>query len=349
MSTVINQDYGRFYKGTESAKTYGSGENGKKDKIVKYQFNTTDEKGNKIMDKMSREETLQAMKDIRSQYGDDVIVEFSGDGMAALVESKYSGNGSDLDKIMGREQRVIPEDMVTQLEGTYQKVSENDEVNTRVSWHDTLKEKAPDVCNELDDLMQQILDHGLNHNGDGEKFGAKFIELVTKAEKAISAYDAKKDTTADGVNTAKESDSRIEGIRTVSDIMREHSPETHEEISRLTGKFWNTRDKSYLIQASRVIWDWFDENYPKHPEWFGGEASSKTDTNAEKSGSLPDGRKSFVEIMQERTPDTAKKMQEFVSNFWNTGNKSFLEKASRLALDWLNEYYPKHPEWFKKE
>ena len=197
MSTIINQNYSQFYKGTENAKTYGSGENGKKDKIVKYQFNTTDEKGNKIMDKMSREETLQAMKDIRSQYGDDVIVEFSGDGMAALVESKYSGHGADLDKIMGREQRVIPEDMVTQLEGTYQKVSENDEVNTRVSWHDTLKEKAPDVCNELDDLMQRILDHGLNHNGDGEKFGKKFIELVTKAEKAIAAYDEKEDIAVD--------------------------------------------------------------------------------------------------------------------------------------------------------
>ena len=40
------------------------------------------------MDQMSKEETLQAMKDIRSQYGDAVIVEFSGDGMAAFVNSK---------------------------------------------------------------------------------------------------------------------------------------------------------------------------------------------------------------------------------------------------------------------
>lgn len=40
------------------------------------------------MDKMSREETLQAMKTISAQYGDNVIVEFSGDGLAALVESK---------------------------------------------------------------------------------------------------------------------------------------------------------------------------------------------------------------------------------------------------------------------
>ena len=55
---------------------------------LKYEFNTVDEQGNKIMDKMSREETLQAMKTISAQYGDNVIVEFSGDGLAALVESK---------------------------------------------------------------------------------------------------------------------------------------------------------------------------------------------------------------------------------------------------------------------
>ena len=60
----------------------------RKNTLVKYEFNTTDEHGNKVMDKMSREETLQAMKDIGSQYGDAVIVEFSGDGMAALVENK---------------------------------------------------------------------------------------------------------------------------------------------------------------------------------------------------------------------------------------------------------------------
>lgn len=31
---------------------------------------------------------MQAMKTISAQYGDNVIVEFSGDGLAALVESK---------------------------------------------------------------------------------------------------------------------------------------------------------------------------------------------------------------------------------------------------------------------
>lgn len=191
MAINVNQDYSQFFVGTEQLKSYGSNSAVKKDTLVKYRFNTMDEHGNKIMDKMSREETLQAMKDIRSQYGDDVVIEFSGDGMAALVESKKSGHGVDLDQIMSKtpERQIVPDDMVTQLEGTYRIVSENDEVATHVSWHDTLREKAPDVCNELDDLMQQILEHGLNHNNDGEKFGTKFIELVTKAEKAISTYD----------------------------------------------------------------------------------------------------------------------------------------------------------------
>ena len=83
----MNINYSQFYRGTTNIPSYGNGTY-KKDTLVKYEFNITDEHDNKIMDKMSREETLQAMKDIGSQYGDAVIVEFSGDGMAALVENK---------------------------------------------------------------------------------------------------------------------------------------------------------------------------------------------------------------------------------------------------------------------
>ena len=64
----MNIDYSQFYRGTTNIPSYGNGIY-KKDTLVKYEFNTTDEHGNKIMDKMSREETLQAMKDIGSQYG----------------------------------------------------------------------------------------------------------------------------------------------------------------------------------------------------------------------------------------------------------------------------------------
>lgn len=55
--------------GTEQLKSYGSNSAARKDTIVKYRFNTTDEDGNKVMDKMSKEETMKVMNDISSQYG----------------------------------------------------------------------------------------------------------------------------------------------------------------------------------------------------------------------------------------------------------------------------------------
>ena len=106
----IGTDYSQFYRGTESVKTYGSGA-GQKDTVVRYAFNTTDDKGNKIMDKMSREQTFRTMNEISSRYGDNVIVEFSGDGLAAFEEHKGKIPLPEEPK------REIPEDMITHLEG----------------------------------------------------------------------------------------------------------------------------------------------------------------------------------------------------------------------------------------
>ena len=93
MSMNVNQDYSQFYAGTEQIKSYGSNPAAKKDTLVKYWFNTTDEHGNKVMDKMSKEDTMKAMNDISSQYGDSVIVQFSGDGLAALAEGRKFMSG----------------------------------------------------------------------------------------------------------------------------------------------------------------------------------------------------------------------------------------------------------------
>lgn len=46
----MNIDYSQFYRGTTNIPSYGNGTY-KKDTLVKYEFNTTDEHGNKIIDK----------------------------------------------------------------------------------------------------------------------------------------------------------------------------------------------------------------------------------------------------------------------------------------------------------
>ena len=107
----MNIDYRQFYRGTTNIPLYGSGAY-KKDTLVKYEFNTTDEHGNKIMDKMSKEETLQAMKDIRSQYGDSVIVEFSGDGLAALAEDRKDSMAPEDREAMEARNAAFQKDIV---------------------------------------------------------------------------------------------------------------------------------------------------------------------------------------------------------------------------------------------
>ena len=128
----MNIDYSQFYRGTTNIPSYGSGAY-KKDTLVKYEFNTTDEHGNKVMDKMSREETLQAMKDIRSQYGDSVIVEFSGDGLAALAGGgKFmSGRAMTEEEAAKRAARdaAFQAENVIQHENTHRIVIPNYETN----------------------------------------------------------------------------------------------------------------------------------------------------------------------------------------------------------------------------
>lgn len=79
-------NYSQFYKGTTSLTPYASGAI-KVDTLVKYEFDTTDKDGNKVMDKMTREETMKALNDISSQYGENVVVQFSGDGLAAFLNN----------------------------------------------------------------------------------------------------------------------------------------------------------------------------------------------------------------------------------------------------------------------
>ncbi len=86
MSMEINSsNYCQFFKGMQDIQSYGSAD-GQKKQIARYEFNTTDENGNHIMDKMSKEETMRTMNEISSMYGDSVIVSFSGDGLAALAD-----------------------------------------------------------------------------------------------------------------------------------------------------------------------------------------------------------------------------------------------------------------------
>lgn len=136
MSMNVNQDYSQFYVGTEQLKSYGSNPAAKKDTLVKYRFNTTDEHGSKVMDKMSKEETMKAVNEISAQYGDSVIVQFSGDGLAALAEGRKFTSGGEMTaeeaaKRAARDAAFQAENVI-QHENTHRIVIPNYETNEQL-------------------------------------------------------------------------------------------------------------------------------------------------------------------------------------------------------------------------
>ena len=186
----INANYGQFYRGSESI--VGRGAGAKKDTIVRYEFNTRDAHGNKIMDKMSKEETMKAMKDIRSQYGDNVIVEFSGDGLAKLAhskkgmaipeseEQKAARAKRDADfrgQIIHKEHIPVDADKLHKMSGA------PDDYVDMESW---LRDNDPELGRQIDELNDSIMQGPSSGN-----HGAKFLELMTKAAKEIIGDEPK--------------------------------------------------------------------------------------------------------------------------------------------------------------
>lgn len=140
MAMNISQDYNQFYKGAEQIKSYGSGgeEITPKDTLVKYEFRTTDEQGNKVMDPMSKEEALRVMQEISSQYGDNVIVEFSGDGLAALSQSireqvkKGCLELTEEEKAERARKQALLDQSIVQLENTHRLIIPNIQTNKKL-------------------------------------------------------------------------------------------------------------------------------------------------------------------------------------------------------------------------
>ncbi len=134
MSINVNQNYSQFYEGSQPIRNYGNNHTAsRKDTLAKYRFNTTDENGNKVMDQMSKEETMKTVNDISSQYGENVIVQFSGDALAALADDTkmMSGRAMTEEEMAARRERdaAFQKENVIQHENMHRIVIPNIETN----------------------------------------------------------------------------------------------------------------------------------------------------------------------------------------------------------------------------
>lgn len=163
MSMNVTQNYSQFYKGCEPLQNYGSGGEGltPKDTLVRYDLSTTDEQGNKLMGPMSKEEALRAMKEISSQYGDNVLVQFSGDGLQALaqdIQSQIKKGNMELTEEQKAEQvrkQELMEQSIVQLENTHRLVIPNIQTNDKL--YGSLENASEEVVKAANGIIKNYL------------------------------------------------------------------------------------------------------------------------------------------------------------------------------------------------
>ncbi|MCH5272513.1 MAG: hypothetical protein J1E35_02455 [Lachnospiraceae bacterium] len=354
MPTIISQNYSRFYKGTESLKSYGSNDALKKDTLVKYEFNTTDENGNKIMDKMSKEETLRAMKEISAQYGDNVIVEFSGDGMAALVENKRNRNGSVLDEIMKPmpERQAAMDDMVTQLENTHRIIIPNIQTNQKL--YNSLSGADENVIKAANGIITNYFLPGSvsgmtkQERQDMIAFGMEEANYIAahylEGEKAKEFLSAMETIAKYGMNGTVSEDGTVKydikkgpglggaaGYVDTMDVLKEKDPDLYREMKELNNQILNHKD---------------GESYAKR--WL--ELMQK----AEKVlASSSDGKLTNREVALKSYADWEEKTEktELPSAFKNTQYNDLraffdsLRGKSSLSQSWLDESMNRFRKW----
>ncbi|MCM1541210.1 MAG: hypothetical protein NC121_08110 [Blautia sp.] len=262
MSMNVRQDYSRFYAGTEQLKSYGSGGAGyvPKDTLVKYDLRTTDENGNKIMDPLSKEEALQAMKELSSQYGENVIVQFSGDGLDALAQSireqAKSRSWEQTEEYQAERARkeALMEESIVQLENTHRLVIPNIQTNKQL--YDSLENAPEHIVKAANGIISNyLLPHDVSgmteeQRRDAISFGleeARFLaenyldeghaQDFMSAMETIAKYGINGTVSGDGKVTYHIEKGPLTGAPDdyvhESDLLKEKAPDLYQELQEL--------------------------------------------------------------------------------------------------------------------
>lgn len=265
MSMNITGDYSQFYAGTEQLKSYGTGGGSlvPKDTLVKYEFKTTDEEGNRIIDPMTKEEALRTMKEISSQYGENVIVEFSGNGLDALAQSIWeqaknrSWEQSEEYQADQARKQALMEQSIVHLENTHRLIIPN--IQTNKTLYDSLENAPEHIVKAANGIIKNyLLPHdvsGMTEEQRREAISFGLEESRYLAENYLDEQHAKDfisamETIAKyGMNGTVSEDGRVtyhiekgplagapDDYVHENDILRKKAPDLYQELQELNQK-----------------------------------------------------------------------------------------------------------------
>lgn len=290
MSVNISQNYNQFYVGTEPLKSYGNGNEliQKKDTLVKYDFHTVDDQGNKVMDQMTKEEALRAMNEISAQYGDNVLVEFSGDGLKALADSikeqhtKGVWNLTEEQKAAQEKRNAEFQKEIVHLENTHRIFIPNVQTNKKL--YDSLENADEKVVSTVTGIIKNyIMPHQVGDMSEKERtdqiaFGLEQARYLAEnyldkehradflsAMETIAKYGLNGSVDKDGKVTYDIEMGYVVGSKLFADqtrtreFLKQQAPDLYQEMEELNEKIisnkggWGSKFIELHRRAEKVL------------------------------------------------------------------------------------------------
>lgn len=367
MSMNVTQSYSQFYKGSEPLKSYGFGGGGltPKDTLVKYELSTTDEHGNKIMNPMSKEEALRVMKEISSQYGDNVMVEFSGDGLQALaqdLQSQIKKGGLELTEQQKAEQarkQELMEQSIVHLENTHRLIIPNIQTNKKL--YDSLEDAPEEVVKAANGIIKNyLMPHDVSGMPEKQRrdtiaFGmeeARYLaenyldqqhaEDFLSAMETIARYGANGTVAEDGKVTYHIEKGPLVGAPddyvNESDILKAKAPDLYRELQDL-----NQRIAKGETGWGRKFIELHQRIYQKLNSYSGTTSQGKRSTYYEEAVAEYKSWKKTIE--ETKLPDTYSGVNYMdINSFFNS-----LKTQGSLGEGWMAEARKRFAKWLGGE
>ncbi|MDE7132221.1 MAG: hypothetical protein K2O65_10540 [Lachnospiraceae bacterium] len=277
MSLQIN-NYQPFYVGTEPLTMTGHGEesNFHKDTLVKYEFNTTDQSGNKVMDKLSRAETMELMNSVSRQYGDNVLVQFSGDALDILqsdIKGQYSMLNDEAIKQMEEKAAKLAE-FVKPAQELWLRIPN---IRTDVKFQESLKGMDNNIAQAAFSIIKtDLLPHDIGNMTEQQRqdlisFGMEKARYLAEkmGDKGALFLEAMEEVAKYGMSGKADSSGKVtydiqwgpppgwpDDHVSTSELMQEISPEKWKTYQDMCRQAERTGDSELNMKASRYFWDW---------------------------------------------------------------------------------------------
>ena len=292
------------------------------------------------------------MKTISAQYGDNVIVEFSGDGMAALVDNKKKGNLDEIVRTDAAKQATFNE-AVVQMENTHRIVIPNIQTNEKL--YNSLEGTDENVVKAANGIIKKyFLPHNVGDMTEQERqemisFGmeeAKYIaENYLTEDKASDFLSAMETIAKYGMNGMMDEKGNVtydikkgpmvgtpDDYLDRVDILKSKAPDLYNEINELNYKIVNRK-------GGEKFGTKFLELYKRAEKVLNSKSGDDEKTNLEAAVEEYTDWKEKIEEIRVPTVFSNMKYDNLQSFF------ASLQKQSQLSDSWMTDNMSRFMKW----